>query len=146
MISGKIYFRRSKKLINKINDYDNLLRDPIRKFNQNWLLSDHYQLPHYRCLHEKYEHIPKKYQSPHSEVTDIEKVQKAISLDLNNFKVSTTNSFSTMNEVLDSRGSISKGGNKVVEEAINDVKAQMKELKLFVTESTRELNDSLESK
>ena len=73
-------------------------------------------------------------------------MQKATSLDLSNFKVSTTNTFSTMNEVLESRGSISKGNNKVVEEEMVQVKQAMKDLKLFVTESTRDLNDSLEIK
>ena len=67
-------------------------------------------------------------------------MQKATSHDLSNFKMSTANTFSTMNEVLDSRGSISKGNNKVVEEAMNEVKSQVKDLKQFVTESTRELN------
>jgi surface protein len=42
----------------------------------------------------------------------MEKLQKATALDLSNFKTSTTNSFSTMNEVLDSRGNISKGNTK----------------------------------
>lgn len=38
-----------------------------------------------------------------------------------------------MNEVLESRGSISKGNNKVVEEEMVQVKTAMKDLKLFVT-------------
>ena len=76
----------------------------------------------------------------------MEKVQKATSHDLSNFKMSTANTFSTMNEVLDSRGSISKGSNKVVEDAISEVKSQMKELRQFVTESTRDLNEGLELK
>lgn len=32
--------------------------------------------------------------------------------DLSNFKMSTTNTFSTMNEILDSRSQIAKGNNK----------------------------------
>ena len=67
----------------------------------------------------------------------MEKVQKSTAHDLTNFKMSTTNTFSTLNEVLDSRGNISKGSNKGMEDALNEVKLQAKELKLFVTESTR---------
>jgi len=65
---------------------------------------------------------------------------------LANFKMSTTNTFSTMNEVLDSRSSISKGNNRALEEEVADIKKGVKELKLFVTDSTRELNSSLEGK
>lgn len=44
----------------------------------------------------------------------MEKLQKSTALDLSNFKTSTANTFSTMNEVLDSRGNISKGNTKAV--------------------------------
>ena len=67
----------------------------------------------------------------------MEKSQKATVHDLNNFKMSTSNTFSTMNEVLDSRGNISKGNNKEIELAMTEVKQQVKELKQFLTESTR---------
>jgi len=48
--------------------------------------------------------------------------------------------------VLDSRGSVSKGNNKQLEEDITDMKKQLKELKLFVTENTRQLNNHMEDK
>lgn len=67
----------------------------------------------------------------------MEKLQKATAHDLANFKMSTTNTFSTMNEVLDSRGSISKGSNKAMEDDVAEVKKNVKELKQFITESTR---------
>ena len=76
----------------------------------------------------------------------MEKVQKATSHDLTNFKMSTSNTFSTMNEVLESRGSLSKGNNKEVEQAMVEVKTQVKDLKQFVTESTRDINDAMELK
>ena len=55
----------------------------------------------------------------------MEKLQKATAHDLSNFKMSTSNTFSTINEVLDSRGSISKGSNKIVEDVISEVKTQV---------------------
>ena len=76
----------------------------------------------------------------------MEKIQKATSHDLTNFKMSTSNTFSTMNEVLESRGSLSKGGNKETEQAMVDIKAQVKDLKQFLTESTRDINDAMELK
>ena len=63
----------------------------------------------------------------------MQKSQKATAHDLTNFKMSTSNTFSTMNEVLESRGSISKGSNKASEEAMNEVKSQVKDLKQFLT-------------
>lgn len=60
--------------------------------------------------------------------------------------MSTTNTFSTLNEVLESRGNISKGNTKGLEEDITEAKKLIKELKLFVTESTRDLNTTLETK
>lgn len=56
----------------------------------------------------------------------MEKMQKATSLDLSNFKMSTTNNFSTMNEILDSRGSVSKGNTKGLEEDMTEVKKAIK--------------------
>ncbi len=73
----------------------------------------------------------------------MEKLQKATALDLSNFKTSTTNSFSTMNEVLDSRGNISKGSTKGLQDDMIEVKKSIKDLKVFVTESTRDLNTTL---
>lgn len=60
--------------------------------------------------------------------------------------MSTTNTFSTMNEVLDSRGNISKGNNKVFEDGLEEVKKTLKELKMFVTDSTRGINTAFEEK
>ncbi len=51
-----------------------------------------------------------------------------------------------MNDILESRGTISKGSTKGLEEDIIEAKKLIKELKLFVTESTRDLNTTLESK
>lgn len=73
----------------------------------------------------------------------MEKAQKATAHDLSNFKISTANQFNTMNEVLDSRGNISKGNNKAMEEEFGKLRDDLKDLKLFVTESTRELNEHL---
>jgi len=56
----------------------------------------------------------------------MEKMQKAAILDLSNFKASTTNTFSTMNEVLDSRGNISKGNTKGLEDVVAEVKKSIK--------------------
>ena len=55
----------------------------------------------------------------------MEKMTKATAHDLSNFKMSTANTFSTMNEVLDSRGNITKGNNKAVEEEMAKVKEGM---------------------
>lgn len=51
-----------------------------------------------------------------------------------------------MNEVLDSRGNISKGNNKVFEDGLEEVKKTVKELKVFVTDSTRDINTALDEK
>ena len=77
---------------------------------------------------------------------EVEKAQKATSHDLSNFKLSATNQFNTMNEVLDSRGNISKGNNKAVEEEVGKLREAVKELKVFVTESTRDINEQMELK
>lgn len=79
-------------------------------------------------------------------MAEVEKAQKATAHDLSNFKMSTTNTFSTMNEVLDSRGNISKGNNKVFEDGLEEVKKTLKELKMFVTDSTRGINTAFEEK
>lgn len=76
----------------------------------------------------------------------MDKVQKSTAHDLANFKMSTANTFSTMNEVLDSRGNISKGNNKAIEDGLEEVKKSVKELKMFITESTRDINHHLEEK
>lgn len=62
----------------------------------------------------------------HLEFSDMEKQQKATYLDLSNFKMSTTNNFSTMNDILDSRGSVSKGNTKGLEEDMIEVKKSIK--------------------
>ena len=74
---------------------------------------------------------------------DLEKNQKYTALELNNFKMSTTNTFSTMNEILDSRGSVGKGNSKETEQDVLELKKNIKEFKLFLTESTRDMNDTL---
>ena len=74
---------------------------------------------------------------------DLEKNQKYTALELNNFKMSTTNTFSTMNEILDSRGSVGKGNSKETEQDVLELKKNIKEFKLFLTESTRDMNETL---
>ena len=74
---------------------------------------------------------------------DLEKNQKYTALELNNFKMSTTNTFSTMNEILDSRGSVGKGNSKETEQDVLELKKNIKEFKVFLTESTRDMNDTL---
>jgi hypothetical protein len=80
------------------------------------------------------------------EVIDMEKMQKAAALDLSNFKTSTASNFSMLNEILDSRGNISKGSTKGLEDDMVEVKKSIKELKVFVTESTRDIGSTLDSK
>jgi hypothetical protein len=99
--------------INKIKDDDSNIRIIANlKLDKHQLRLDHQQLQVNRQLHARLHCLPAKYNPSHSEFNDMEKMQKAAALDLSNFKTSTTNSFSTMNEVLDSRGNISKGSTK----------------------------------
>jgi hypothetical protein len=105
-------------LINKTNGHRYLRGATGRKYIHCRLFLNRQQLQNYRFFHQELQQLSKKYVWLHVELNDIDKAQKASAHDLSNFKMSTSNTFSTMNEVLDSRGSISKGNNKSIEEGL----------------------------
>lgn len=131
---------------NKINDFSGLLRAASGQPVHSRLLLHRPQFQNHRLFHQKLPTLPEKYRGPHSGLNEIDKAQKGTAQELNNFKMSTANTFSTMNEVLDSRGNISKGNTKAVEEGLEEVRKNVKELKMFITGSTRDINQHLEEK
>ena len=77
-----------------------------------------------------------------SELSDLEKTQKSTSQELTNFKISTQNTFSTINEVVESRSGLGNKTNLADNEEIKDIKKNFVEIKKFVTENTRDQHEA----
>lgn len=65
---------------------------------------------------------------------------------LSQFKVTTEGQFMTINEVLESRSQISQGKSSAANEELNDMKKSIRELKTFMTESTRQEHEAQQIK
>ena len=78
------------------------------------------------------------------ELADLEKAQKATAQDLSNFKISTQNTFSTINDMVETRSSTGKSSSLADAEEIKEIKKSFKEVKMFITENTREQHEAQE--
>lgn len=66
-------------------------------------------------------------------LTDLEKSHKNTHQDLTNFKISTQNTFSTINDMVETRSGATRGASLADSDEIKEIKKSFKEVKTFIT-------------